>query len=50
MSNPLIDLVEAHLGVDLREPTKRDAKLDWIANGGESIGKPTHFEVNDGKF
>lgn len=22
----------------------------WIANGGESIGKPTHFEVNNGKF
>ena len=22
----------------------------WIADGGESIGKPTHFEVNDGKF
>ena len=25
-------------------------QADWIANGGESIGKPTHFEVNDGKF
>ena len=22
----------------------------WIANGGVSIGKPTHFEVNNGKF
>ena len=22
----------------------------WTANGGVSIGKPTHFEVNDGKF
>ena len=22
----------------------------WIANGGISIGKPTHFEVNNGKF
>ena len=22
----------------------------WIVNGGESIGKPTHFEVNNGKF
>ena len=25
-------------------------QADWIANGGESIGKPTHFEVNNGKF
>lgn len=22
----------------------------WIANGGISIGKPTHFEINNGKF
>ena len=22
----------------------------WTANGGASIGKPTHFEVNNGKF
>ena len=22
----------------------------WIADGGPSIGKPTHFEVNNGKF
>ncbi len=22
----------------------------WLASGGVSIGKPTHFEVNDGKF
>ena len=25
-------------------------QADWIANGGVSIGKPTHFEVNNGKF
>ena len=25
-------------------------QADWIVNGGESIGKPTHFEVNNGKF
>ena len=25
-------------------------QADWIANGGISIGKPTHFEVNNGKF
>src|SRR5262249_47376156 len=23
---------------------------DWIARGGETLGKPTHFEVRDGKF
>lgn len=23
---------------------------DWVARGGESYGKPTHFEVRDGKF
>jgi hypothetical protein len=22
----------------------------WVAGGGESLGKPTHFEVRDGKF
>ncbi len=22
----------------------------WVSNGGESLGKPTHFEVSDGKF
>jgi nucleoside-diphosphate-sugar epimerase len=25
-------------------------QAQWIANGGISIGKPTHFEVNNGKF
>ena len=25
-------------------------QADWIANGGISIGKPTHFEVNNGKY
>ena len=25
-------------------------QASWIANGGVSIGKPTHFEVNNGKF
>jgi nucleoside-diphosphate-sugar epimerase len=23
---------------------------DWVARGGESLGKPTNFEVRDGKF
>lgn len=25
-------------------------QAQWIANGGESLGKQTHFEVNNGKF
>jgi len=24
--------------------------VDWVMNGGENIGKPTHFETRDGKF
>ena len=23
---------------------------DWVMRGGESLGKPTHFEARDGKF
>ena len=23
---------------------------DWVKRGGESLNKPTHFEVQDGKF
>ncbi len=23
---------------------------DWLQRGGETLGKPTHFEVRDGKF
>jgi len=25
-------------------------QADWIMNGGKSLGKPTHFEVNNGRF
>jgi len=25
-------------------------QAEWIMRGGSSLGKPTHFEVNDGKF
>ena len=25
-------------------------QAEWIMNGGVSIGKPTHYEVNNGKF
>jgi len=23
---------------------------DWAKRGGESLGKPTHFEVRDGRY
>ena len=23
---------------------------DWVRNGGENLGKPTHFESRDGRF
>ena len=25
-------------------------QAEWIMNGGRNLGKPTHFEINDGKF
>lgn len=36
-------------------PTVRTAQMidwvaDWIARGGPTLGKPTHFEARDGKF
>ena len=27
-----------------------DWTANWIMRGGESLGKPTHFEARDGKF
>ena len=23
---------------------------DWVRRGGQTLGKPTHFEVRDGRF
>lgn len=31
-------------------PTLIDWVADWIARGGESLGKPTHFEARDGRY
>ena len=35
-------------------PTQLDAMLrwtaDWVKRGGRSLGKPTHFEVRDGRY
>ncbi len=35
-----------------RVPLRRVLRwtADWVARGGSSLGKPTHFEVGDGKF
>ncbi len=30
--------------------TMIDWQADWLMRGGRSLGKPTHFEVNNGKF
>ena len=27
-----------------------DWVADWVARGGASLGKPTHFETRDGKY
>jgi len=27
-----------------------DWVADWVARGGESLGKPTHFEARDGRY
>ena len=36
----------------LRVPLSQmiDWQADWIRRGGESLGKPTHFETRDGKY
>ncbi|MDD5705869.1 MAG: NAD(P)-dependent oxidoreductase [Kiritimatiellae bacterium] len=31
-------------------PTMLDWTADWIARGGRSLNKPTHFQTKDGKF
>ena len=31
-------------------PSLIDWQADWIARGGPSLGKPTHFETRDGKY
>jgi nucleoside-diphosphate-sugar epimerase len=31
-------------------PTLIDWVADWVTRGGESLGKPTHFEARDGRY
>jgi hypothetical protein len=37
---------------DVTAPLDRilDWTADWVVRGGPTLGKPTHFEVRDGKF
>jgi nucleoside-diphosphate-sugar epimerase len=49
----LVDTAEARrlFGVPaVSLETMIDWQADWIARGGPSLGKPTHFETRDGKY
>ena len=54
--NPDALLSNGSLGYQLYGKPKVTARrmmewiADWITSGGESIGKPTHFETRNGKF
>lgn len=49
-------LSDANKAISLFGPPRVDAGrmiawiADWVARGGPSLGKPTHFEVRDGQF
>lgn len=49
-------LSNASLALEVLGPLRVDAErlitwvADWVARGGRALGKPTHFEVRDGKF
>ena len=49
-------LIDSRLSQRLLGPTRVplatmiDWQADWIARGGPSLGKPTHFETRDGKY
>lgn len=54
--NPDALLSNGSLGYQLYGKPKATARqmmewiADWVVSGGESIGKPTHFETRNGKF
>jgi nucleoside-diphosphate-sugar epimerase len=49
-------LSDARRGLELLGPARVDAErltewvASWVARGGRSLGKPTHFESRDGRF
>jgi len=49
LSNPYRSFVE--LGIPfIRDEELMEWVASWVSQGGESLGKPTHFESRDGKF
>jgi hypothetical protein len=49
LSNPYRSFVE--LGIPfIRDEELMEWVASWVAHGGESLGKPTHFESRDGRF
>ncbi len=49
LSNPYRSFVE--LGIPfIRDEELMEWVASWISRGGESLGKPTHFESRDGRF
>jgi hypothetical protein len=49
LSNPYRSFVE--LGIPfIRDEELMEWVASWVSSGGESLGKPTHFESRDGKF
>lgn len=49
LSNPYLSFVELGLPF-IRDDELMDWVASWVARGGASLGKPTHFESRDGKF
>lgn len=49
LSNPYRSFVE--LGIPfIRDEELTEWVASWVSRGGESLGKPTHFESRDGRF
>jgi nucleoside-diphosphate-sugar epimerase len=49
LSNPYRSFVE--LGIPfIRDEELMEWVASWVSHGGESLGKPTHFESRDGRF
>ena len=49
LSNPHRSFAELGIPI-LRDEELMEWVASWVARGGESLGKPTHFESRDGRF